>query len=86
LKVIDPEPMVSERTPLLRDQQSEDGAPSELANGDLEAQAEQEQREHDVGVTPIAEEPTFGKLVGTMSCLWIATFFAAMGTLVPISG
>lgn len=66
-------PVDDERTPLLgrRGGAEVDGA--------LEAQAEQEQREHDAGATPIAEEPSTGKLVTTMSCLWLVTFFAAMG-------
>ena len=74
LNVVPPEPVTDERTPLLGDASGS----SEADNGNLEAQAEQEQREHDVGATPIAEEPSTRKLLLTMSSLWISTFFAAL--------
>ena len=70
LKVVAPDP-VDERSPLLGEQQ-----PSE--NGTLEAQAEQERREHDAGTVPIAEEPSLGKLSSTMGALWVMTFFVSL--------
>ena len=73
LKVIEPVPVADETTPLLNGEQSN-------ANT-LEAQAEQEQREHDVGVTPVADEPSTKKLLLIMGSTWICTFFAALGTL-----
>ncbi|KAK4549543.1 hypothetical protein LTR36_006540 [Oleoguttula mirabilis] len=85
LKVVQPQPIEEddqtqpvndERTPLLG---HHGGAE---VDGSLEAQAEQEQREHDAGATPIAEEPSTGKLVTTMSCLWLVTFFAAMDSTI----
>ena len=75
LKVLAPQPVADERSPLL-------GEESEQPSGyddELEAQAEQEQREHDAGATPIAEEPSTKKLVLTMGSLWLSTFFAALG-------
>ena len=75
LEVLPPEPVDDERTPLLHES---NGAPPEHDH-DLEARAEQEQREHDAGTTPVAEEPSTKKLVLTMSSLWLSTFFAALG-------
>ena len=75
LKVIAPEPVTDERSPLLGDA---NGSQTE-EDGGLEAQAEQEQREHDVGATPVAEEPSTKTLLLTMSSLWLSTFFAALG-------
>lgn len=74
LEVIPPEPVTDERTPLLN---GASGQPVEHGD-DLEAQAEQERREHDVGATPIADEPSTRKLLLTMSSLWLCTFFAAL--------
>lgn len=78
LKVMAPEPVTDERTPFLNEA---NGAPREDQGGDaaLEAQAEQERREHDVGAVPIAEEPKTSVLLATMGSLWISTFFAALG-------
>lgn len=78
LKVLQPEPVDNERTPLLEEQ---NGVPSEATNGSLEAQAQQEQREYDAGTVPLAEEPGTGRLLATMSGLWVGTFFAALGML-----
>lgn len=69
LQVLAPQPVADERTPLL-------GEPDD--NQAIEAQAEQEQREHDVGAIPLAEEPSTKMLVLTMSSLWLCAFFAAM--------
>lgn len=79
LQVMSPQPESDERTPLLGDQQN-GSAPEDDENNqnDLEAQAEQEQREHDVGAQPLAEEPSTKKLVITMGSLWMSTFFAAL--------
>lgn len=76
LKVLSPEPVTNERSHLLGDS----GEGPAAYNNSLEAQAEQELREHDVGATPLAEEPSTKKLVFTMGSLWLSTFFAAMGT------
>ena len=75
LKVVEPQPISDERTPLLDEQ---NGQPRE--ESELEAQAEQEQREYDANSVPIADEPSTRKLVMTMSSLWLSTFFAALGT------
>ncbi|KJY01208.1 MFS multidrug transporter like protein [Zymoseptoria brevis] len=74
LKTLPPEPL-DERSPLL-------GNAASTGEDELEAQAEQEIREHDVGSVPLAEEPTTLKLVSTMGSLWLATFFAALDTTV----
>lgn len=74
LEVLSPQPVNDERTPLLA---GGDGSASEDAAG-LEAQAEQEQREHDVGATPVADEPSTKRLLLTMGSLWVSTFFAAL--------
>ncbi|KAK3713170.1 hypothetical protein LTR37_008603 [Vermiconidia calcicola] len=66
LKVVAPEPVADEYSPLLGQADN------------VEAQADQELREHDVGVTPVAEEPSTRKLLLTMSSLWVSTFFAAL--------
>ena len=71
LKIVQPVPVDDERTPLLEDHPG--------AHNSLEAQADQEIREHDAGTTPVADEPTTGKLLATMVPLWMVTFFAAMG-------
>lgn len=78
LKVLAPEPVeADERSPLLSQTQRP-------GDGDaLEAQAEQEQREHDAGAVPIADEPSTRKLLVTMSSLWLSTFFAALGNILP---
>lgn len=73
LSVIAPEP-VDERSPLL---DNANGHPTEEEN--LEAQAEQERREHEAGTVPLAEEPSAKKLLLTMGSLWVTTFFAALG-------
>lgn len=74
LEVLSPQPVNDERTPLL----GESGG-----DGDgLEAQAEQEQREHAVGATPVADEPSTRKLLLTMWSLWVSTFFAALDATV----
>ncbi|QIX02314.1 hypothetical protein AMS68_007831 [Peltaster fructicola] len=70
LQEVPPEP-VDENTPLLRG--DEDA---------LEAQAQQERREHDVNSVPIADEPSTLTLLLTMSSLWLSTFFAALDTTV----
>lgn len=74
LQIMSPQPVADERSPLLGE---ENDAPSD-DHDELEAQAEQEQREYDVGSTPIAEEPSTKKLVLTMGSLWLSTFFAAL--------
>lgn len=74
LQELPPEPVADERSPLLNHQ---NGHPSN-ADEALEAQADQEQREHDVGVTPLADEPSTRRLLVTMSSLWCGTFFAAL--------
>ena len=68
LKVVAPEP-VDEQTPLLGNADGDSSA----VNNTLEAQAEQEIREHDVGHVPLAEEPSTKKLVLTMSSLWLVS-------------
>jgi len=78
LKVVEPEPVNDERTPLLEHADGHANAPQD-SNEALEAIAEQERREHDAGATPVADEPTTGRLVATMSALWCGTFFAALG-------
>ena len=75
LRVLSPQPLAAdERSPLLGESNErpteEDG---------LEAQAEQELREHDVASVPVAEEPSTRRLVLTMGSLWLSTFFAALG-------
>ncbi|KAK5136764.1 hypothetical protein LTR08_002060 [Meristemomyces frigidus] len=74
LKVVQPEPVDDERTPLLQEHPG--------AHSSLEAQADQEIREHDAGTTPVAEEPTAAKLLATMVPLWTVTFFAAMDSTI----
>lgn len=73
LEVVPPEP-VDERSPLL---DNATGQPTAQEN--LDAQAEQERREHEVGTIPLAEEPSAKKLLFTMGSLWVTTFFAALG-------
>jgi hypothetical protein len=77
LKVLSPQPVADERSPLLGERSIQP------ANDDagLEAQAEQEQREHDAGATVVADEPSTKKLVVTMASLWVSTFFAALGKI-----
>lgn len=75
LEVLPPLPVADERSPLLGERS--DQPPNDDAG--LEAQAEQELREHEVGATPIADEPSTKKLVVTMASLWVSTFFAALG-------
>jgi hypothetical protein len=75
LEVLPPQPVEDERSPLLGHVDEERLA----AEDNLEAQAEQERREHDAGATPIADEPSTRKLVLTMASLWLGTFFAALG-------
>ncbi|KAK3112337.1 hypothetical protein LTR53_011494 [Teratosphaeriaceae sp. CCFEE 6253] len=72
MQVLAPEPIADEHTPLISQHEntSEDDS--------LEAQASQEQREHDVGALPIADEPTTGRLLLTMGSLWLSTIFAAL--------
>ncbi|KAK5166901.1 uncharacterized protein LTR77_007630 [Saxophila tyrrhenica] len=74
LKVMAPEPLgADERSPLL------DHHNGRSENEDnLEAQAEQEQREYDAGTVPLPDEPSTKKLLVTMSSLWLCTFFAAL--------
>ena len=74
LKVLTPQP-VDEHSPLLAEQNNEENQDESL----LEAQAEREQREHDAGTTPVADEPSTQKLLLTMASLWMSTFFAALG-------
>lgn len=83
LQVLQPEPVIGDRmgdecTPLLANGDSP-GASAEESG--LEAQAERERREYDARATPIADEPSTGRLVATMSSLWFSTFFAALGKL-----
>ena len=73
LKIVQPVPVDDERTPLLSEHPG--------ANSTLEAQADQELREHEAGTIPVADDPTTGKLIATMVPLWMVTFFAAMGML-----
>ena len=80
LTVMEPEPVVDERSPLLR-RYSNGQAHDEQDTEDLEALARQERREHDVGCVPVADEPSTRKLVLTMGSMWLSTFFAALGTL-----
>ena len=75
MKVLPPEPVADERTHLLGE--SNEQFPAN--DYGLEAQAEQELREYDVGATPIAEEPSTRKLVFTMGSLWLSTFFCCNG-------
>ena len=67
LKVVPPDP-VDEQTPLLNNEAEES-----TANGVLEARAEQEIREHEVGNVPIADEPSVKKLLLTLSALWLCS-------------
>ncbi|KXL46306.1 hypothetical protein M433DRAFT_144085 [Acidomyces richmondensis BFW] len=71
--------MGDECTPLLANGDSP-GASAEESG--LEAQAERERREYDARATPIADEPSTGRLVATMSSLWFSTFFAALDATV----
>jgi MFS family permease len=83
LKVLPPQPVdngADERTTLLSDQQQNGGHAE--TNGSLEAQAEQEQREHDAGATPVVEEPSATRLLLTMGTLWMGTFFAALDSTI----
>ena len=77
IKVLAPEPIASERSPLLGERS--DQIPYQNDEAGLEAQAEQEQREYDAGATVVADEPSTKKLVVTMASLWVSTFFAALG-------
>ncbi|EMC99742.1 hypothetical protein BAUCODRAFT_145124 [Baudoinia panamericana UAMH 10762] len=79
LKVVEPLPVNDERTPLLGNQYDE---PPDPANASIEAQAEQERREHDTGATPVADEPSTKQLLATMSSLWLSTFFAALDSTI----
>lgn len=83
LKVLPPQAETDERTPLLLADSSEvtnDQIPE--VDESLESQAEQEQREHDVGTAPLAEEPPTKKLIVIMGSLWLSTFFAALDSTV----
>ncbi|KAK5695579.1 hypothetical protein LTR17_024565 [Elasticomyces elasticus] len=91
LQVVDPLPVSDEQTPLLPKQ---NGSSSHRRNSivvppeadplgdELEAQASQEQREHDAGTVPVADEPTTGKLLMTMGSLWLSTVFAALDSTI----
>jgi hypothetical protein len=74
---VDPLP-VDERSPLLH-RHSNGEACEEQDNEELEAQARQERREHDVGSVPVADEPSTRRLLVTMGSMWLGTFFAALG-------
>ncbi|KAH9838824.1 multidrug resistance protein fnx1-like [Teratosphaeria destructans] len=72
LKILEPQPdNADEQTPLLGEQNGRGEA-------NLEAQAAEEQREYDAGHVPLADEPSTGRLLLTMSSLWVCTFFAAL--------
>ncbi|KAK5113208.1 hypothetical protein LTR62_003544 [Meristemomyces frigidus] len=79
---------IDEQTPLLSNGNghASSGAetlPDDNPNETLESRAEQERREHEAGTVPIADEPSTGKLLATMSSLWMSTIFAALdGTVV----
>ncbi|KAI6792590.1 putative major facilitator superfamily transporter, partial [Hortaea werneckii] len=81
LTYVEPQPIntTNERTPLLNHDQN--GTASDQPTT-LESQAAQEQREHDAGTVPLADEPPLSRLLATMSCLWLATFFAAMDSTI----
>ncbi|RMY60643.1 hypothetical protein D0865_01426 [Hortaea werneckii] len=80
LTYVEPQPInTNERTPLLNHDQNE--TPPDQSTT-LESQAAQEQREHDAGTGPIPDEPPLSRLLATMSCLWLATFFAAMDSTI----
>ena len=95
LTEIAPQPIVDERTPLLSEpndsaqkppeRHRRESVPAEAASLDasLQALAERERAEHEAGATPVAEEPTTGRLLMTMGSLWLSTFFAALGTSSP---
>ncbi|WPH02604.1 Hypothetical protein R9X50_00546900 [Acrodontium crateriforme] len=82
LAVLAPEPVADERTPLLSDSDSDQRLPNGSAHDDLVALAAQEQREHDVGCTPVAEEPSTAKLLATMGSIWVCTFCAALDSTI----
>lgn len=77
LQELPPEPLSDENTPLLNNH-----LPNGSAIDNLEAQAEQEIREHEASTIPIADEPTTWRLLATMSSLWMSTFFAALDATV----
>jgi len=76
MQVLPPEPESDERSPLLTHDQQHGS--SDDQDDELEAQAEQEQREHDVNNAPLADEPSTKELLLTMGSLWLSTFFAAL--------
>ena len=78
LDVLPPQPVADERSPLLGERSEPDPTPRNDDAG-LEEQAQREQREHDVGATMVADEPSTKKLLVTMGSLWTSTFFAALG-------
>ena len=79
MEVLAPQPIAAdERSPLLGERSDQTPAYSSDDAG-LEAQAEQERREYDAGVTVVADEPSTKKLFITMGSLWVSTFFAALG-------
>ncbi|KAI7191581.1 putative major facilitator superfamily transporter [Hortaea werneckii] len=82
LTYVEPQPIntTNERTPLLNHDQNGTTASDQPTS--LESQAAQEQREHDAGTVPLADEPPLSRLLATMSCLWLATFFAAMDSTI----
>ncbi|KAK4957927.1 hypothetical protein LTR10_004350 [Elasticomyces elasticus] len=90
LQVIDPLPLSDEQTPLLSKQNGSSPhrrnsivpAEADPLGDQLEAQASQEQREHDAGTVPVADEPTTGKLLMTMGSLWLSTVFAALDSTI----
>nr|POF17805.1 multidrug resistance protein fnx1 [Quercus suber] len=76
LKVLPPQPEADERSPLLGNSNDES------QDASVEAQAEQEQREHDANAVPLAEEPSTAKLLVIMSSMWMGTFLAALDATV----
>lgn len=65
LKVLPPQAEADERTPLLAPDEQDQNF-----DGTLEAQAIQEQREHDANAVPIADEPSTARLIMVMSAMW----------------
>ncbi|KAK3678555.1 hypothetical protein LTR78_001853 [Recurvomyces mirabilis] len=98
LQEVEPQPISDEQTPLLSNSNGHsngkpsgvpephrrESVPAEAASfhASLEAQVERERREHEAGTIPVADEPSTGKLLATMSSLWLSTIFAALDSTI----
>ncbi len=88
------EAIADEQTPLLSNGHANgavspkhyrrESVPAEAASLDaqLEALAERERREYSANATPIADEPSTGRVLMTMSALWLSTIFAALDSTI----